>query len=76
MNPVPTPTPYAFETVERITTLNAGDWSIWNYADDAINIWNYEPNLGLVIQTAVIVILVVAFMMILIRELQKIQDEK
>ena len=61
--------------MERITALNASDWSIWNYADDAINIWNYEPNLGLVIQTAVLLVLVVAFVMILIKEIKKLQDE-
>ena len=75
MNPIPTPTPYAFETVTHITALDAGDWSIWNFADDAINIWNYNQVVGQVFHTAIILILVMAFVIILIRQLQQIQTE-
>jgi hypothetical protein len=76
MNPLPTPT--AYPTVEAIdmpiTAVNASDWSIWEFTDEAISIWNYEPTLGQVIQTAIIIILVISFMMILIKNLQQLQE--
>jgi hypothetical protein len=75
MNPIPTPTPYAYEAVEYIT-LNASDWSIWNFADDAINVWNYEPLLGQLVQTALVIVLVIIFVVVLIRQLQKLQGDE
>lgn len=75
MNPIPTPTPYAYVVTERITALDAGDWSIWNFADDAINIWNYYPPLGDVIQVAVVFILTIVFVMLLIKEFQRLRGK-
>jgi hypothetical protein len=74
MNPLPTPTPYAFVVTERITAIDASDWSIWQFTDEAINIWNYSPVVAPVIQTAVIVILIIAFIMLLMREFNNIQN--
>lgn len=76
MNPIPTPTPYAYETIERITTLDAGDYSIWNFADDAINVWNYNPTVGLVFQTVVVLVLIIAFVIILTKLIQMIMSER
>lgn len=75
MNPIPTPTPYAYETIERITTVNASDWNIWAFADDAINVWNYNPVVGQVFQTMIVVILVIAFVIVLRSEMQRIQAQ-
>lgn len=74
MNPIPTPTPWAYETTEYITTINPSDWSVWSFADDAINVWNYNPVVGQVVQTAIVVILVVTFLVILVRQLQELQS--
>jgi len=76
MNPVPTPTPYAYETIERITALEASDYSIWNFADDAVNVWNYNPVVGQVFQTVIIVILVIAFVILFTKLLQMIMSER
>jgi hypothetical protein len=77
MNPIATPTPYAFEALApRITAINPSDWGIWNYTDEAINIWNYNSAVGAVIQTAVIIILVSAFVMLLMREFNRIQNRE
>ena len=75
MNPIPTPTPYAYQTVEYITALNPSDWSIWNYTDEAIQIWNYDPNLGLVVQVGIIVVIVVIFVALMIRLIQDTMSE-
>lgn len=67
MNPIPTPTAYAYEITEYITALNPSDYSIWNFTDEAIQIWNYDPNLGLVVQVGIIVVIVVIFVALMIR---------
>lgn len=71
---LPTPTPYAFGTSQYVMEVETSNWRIWSVTDDAINVWNYEPSIGVVIQTAIIIILVVVFIMLLIKELQNIQN--
>lgn len=71
----PTPTPFAYETVEYIT-LNSEEWRIWSFTDDAINVWNYNPTLGVVIQTAIIVILIIAFVVLITRLIQEMMSEE
>lgn len=75
MYPPATPTPFAYEVTEYITALNPTDYSVWSFADDAINVWNYQPGFGQMVQVAILIILVIAFLMILIRELQKLRDD-
>ena len=75
MNPIPTPTPYAYETVEYITALNPSDYSTWSFADDAINVWNYQPAFGTMVQTAIVIVLVIMFLTILIRELKGLRED-
>lgn len=74
MNPIPTPTQWAYETTEYITTINPSDWSVWSFADEAINVWNYNPVVGQVVQTGIVVILTVTFLVILVRQLQELQS--
>lgn len=75
MYPIPTPTPYAYEVTEYITALSPSDYSAWKFADDAINVWNYQPGFGQMVQVAIVIILVIAFLVILIRELQRLRDD-
>lgn len=64
------PTPTALPPGSPMITLNASDWRIWNYTDEAIQAWNFHPNLGTVIQIAIIIIIIVAFVGLMIRLVQ------
>lgn len=74
MYPPPTPTPLAY-AVHQYVTINPNDWAIWQFADESINYWNYYHNLGLVIQIAIIVIMVIAFVVLMIRLIQQTMNE-
>ena len=71
---LPTPTP--FPDVAPAINLDAGDYRIWQFADDAIQVWNFEPNFGLMVQVAIVAILVVGFVTLLIRLIQEIMSEE
>lgn len=70
------PTPTALPPGAPMINLNAADYRLWEYTDWAIQAWNYEPNLGLMIQIAIIVIAVVAFVWLMIRLLQDTMSEE
>lgn len=72
---IPTPTPFAYGTIDHGITINSSDYRIWSFADDAINVWNYNPAVGQVIQTAIIIILVIAFVSVIRSNLQMLQDD-
>lgn len=67
MLPTPTALPPA---VSQLTALHGSDWTIWHYTDEAIQVWNYYPNLGLIIQISVIIVIIVAFVILLTRLIQ------
>ena len=72
MLPTPTPMPQGVPMIN----LNAGDYRIWQFTDEAIQIWNYDHNLGLMIQIGIIVIIVVVFVALMIRLLQNTMSEE
>lgn len=70
------PTPTAFPpATELLIVVDPADWQIWNFTDEAIQVWNFEPNLGLVIQVSIIIILVVAYVAMLIKLIQQLMDK-
>ena len=71
----PTPTPLPVPPVAPIT-FDAGNYRIWQFADEAIQVWNYEPNLGPVIQIAIIVAIVIIFVVLLTHLIQNTMDEE
>ena len=72
---IPTPTPLPPPEVAPIT-INASDYRIWQFADDAIQLWNYDPNIGTAIQIVVVVALVMAFVLLLMFLIQDIMSEE
>lgn len=72
MLPTPTPLPPGVPMI----TLNSADYRIWQYTDEAIQVWNFNANLGLMIQIGIIVVAVVVFVILIIRLLQDTMAEE
>lgn len=69
------PTPTFMPPGSPMINLTASDWRIWNYTDEAIQIWHFYPNLGTVIQMAVVIIIIVAFVGLMIKLVQGYMNE-
>lgn len=61
-----TPTPFPDVIAPQIV-IDAGDWGLWNYTDEAIQAWNKTPGGGAVIQYAVLLIIIISFVALLIK---------
>lgn len=72
----PTPTPLPPPPIAPVV-VNANAWRIWNFADDAVTMWNsyLGHSRAQVLQIAIIVVLVILFVFLLINWLQTITDE-
>jgi hypothetical protein len=71
MLPTPTPLPPGSPMVN----LTTSDWRIWSFTDEAIQVWHFYPSLGTVIQFAVLIILIVAFVALMIKLVQAYMNE-
>jgi hypothetical protein len=72
MLPTPTPLPPGAPMV----TLNAGNYRIWQFTDEAIQVWNFDRNLGLMIQVGILVLIVIVFVAMMIHLLQNTMSEE
>lgn len=71
------PTPTALPPVNApLITINPDDYRIWQFADEAIQIWNHQPNFGLIVQWAIIIIITVAFVALMIKLLQGVMEQE
>lgn len=70
------PTPTAMPPGAPMVTLNAGDYRIWQFTDEAIQVWNYEPNLGLMFQVGILIVIVVVFVVIIIGLVQSMTEQE
>lgn len=71
---VPTPTMYAEAT--PIVVLDQADYTLWNYTDEAINVWNYFPPVAPVLQIMVILVIVVGWVAFMGKLIQTIMDAR
>ncbi len=71
----PTPTPLPPVTAVPIA-ISAEDWGIWQYTDEAIQIWNRTGSGTVVIQWAVILIIVISFVGLMIYLVQNLMNER
>lgn len=72
---LPTPTPFPDVVATPAININAGDWRIWNYTDEAVQIWNRMGDGATVIQIAVIIVIVISFVAYLAMAIQSLKDE-
>ena len=72
-----TPTPLAPVTSLPVT-INAGQWRIWAFADEAILMWNRanDAHLGTVLQIAILLVMVIFFVPYLTRLAQSLVNEE
>ena len=70
---IPTPTPYMFDNPYPPIVIDV-NFGMWGYADDVINVWNYYPDVGPVLQTTIILILVFAFVAYVVKLIRDIMD--
>lgn len=68
---IPTPTAYP-AGASLINPLPVP--SLWDYTDEAITMWNYDPNAGSVVQLAIIVVMVIGYVYMLITLIQRLMD--
>lgn len=71
------PTPTAMPVVsEPIITISSDSFRIWEFTDEAVQIWNHQPNFGLMIQWGIIIAIVATFVVLMIHLLQKTMDQE
>jgi hypothetical protein len=71
---LPTPTPLPPVVATPAFTIDPADWSIWNATDEAIQIWNYDYRVGLVVQTFILVLLIVGFVWLMMYLIQNTME--
>ena len=70
----PTPTPMPPAEAPPIDLGSSATWSLWDYTDDMIMMWNYYPPVAPVVQVAIIISLVVVFVYYIISQIRALMD--
>lgn len=76
MNPLLPPTPTLLPNIVAPITINASNYRIWKFTDEAITLWQIAtPARTQVFQVAILVVIVIVFVFLAIRWIQSLTNE-